>query len=266
MDHKPVLNLKPALKRLLLDPFHDCLAALEKPMLSPRPGRAMILMIVALVVTWFVYVPIHELLHAYGCMVTGGTVTELQIDPKYGGKLLQPYFPFVKPGGAYAGRLTGFDTRGSDWIYLATDFGPFVLSVFPGVALLLLCRRRSRPLLLGAAVVLGLAPFYNITGDYYEMGSTITTRLWTLIAGTGDGKIAYEFVRSDDIFRWFGEFFSKRKEWGVTRLGTVTTMFLFLASLALSVILAFVTYAVGRVVGRLVVRNVGRGYVVSQTA
>ena len=40
---------------------------------------------------------------------------------------------FVVSGSEYAGRLSGFDTRGSDWIYLATDLGPFVLTIFPGV-------------------------------------------------------------------------------------------------------------------------------------
>src|SRR4051812_23337575 len=31
----------------------------------------------AFVVSWFLYVPTHELLHAFGCLWTGGTVTRL---------------------------------------------------------------------------------------------------------------------------------------------------------------------------------------------
>jgi hypothetical protein len=241
------------MKRFLLNPIHDCLAALEKAMLGPRPGLAMILMVAGLVMTWFVYVPIHELLHAFGCWVTGGEVTELQIDAKYGANLLKPMFPFVTVGGAYAGRLTGFNTYGNDLIYLATDFAPFVLSIFPGVTMLAICRRRSRPVLLGASVVMGLAPFYNITGDYYEMGSILSTRVATWISGGEEGKIAYEFVRSDDIFRLFGELYSGRTEFGLTgplRLGV--TVLLFVLSFGLSIFLAFLTYAAGRMVAAMV--------------
>lgn len=236
------------MKTFFLQPFLDCLAALEKAMLGPRPGRAMIVMVVALAATWFVYVPIHELLHAFGCWVTGGTVTELQIDAKYGGALLKPWFPFVTVGGAYAGRLTGFDTYGNDAIYLATDFAPFVLSLFPGVTMLALCTRRSRPVLLGASVVMGLAPFYNITGDYYEMGSILTTRGLTWVSAPQPG-VAFEFVRSDDIFRLIGELISQRQQWGLTSPVRLTiTLGLFLLSLTLSVVLAFATYAAGRVI------------------
>lgn len=242
------------MKRFFLNPIHDCLAALEKAMLGPRPGGAMILMVGGLVATWFVYVPIHELLHAFGCWVTGGEVTELQIDAKYGANLLKPIFPFVTAGGAYAGRLTGFEDHGNDLIYLATVFAPFVLSIFPGVTMLAICRRRSRPVLLGASVVVGLAPFYNITGDFYEMGSIVSTRVATWLSGGEEGKIAYEFVRSDDIFRLFGELYSGRSELGLTApLRLFVTVLLFLISLSLSIFLAFLIYAAGRMVAAMVV-------------
>jgi hypothetical protein len=96
---------------------------------------------------------------------------------------LAKVFPWVVTESKYAGRLSGFDTKGSDLIYLATDFGPFALTVLLGVPLMKLCTRRGRPVLLPIAIVLGLAPFYNLTGDYYEMGSIITTRLATVAFG-----------------------------------------------------------------------------------
>jgi len=52
-------------------------------------------------------------------------VSRLEIDPLYGADALARIFPFVSPGGAYAGRLSGFDTRGSDWIYWLTDLAFF---------------------------------------------------------------------------------------------------------------------------------------------
>ena len=247
-----------SMRNFFANPFRDSLGALEKAMTSARPGRAMALMVLGLIVTWFLYVPVHELLHALGCWAAGGVVTELQIDPKYGGGILKRWFPFVVPGGGpYAGRLTGFDTHGSDLVYLATDFMPFALSLFPGVSLLLLCRRRSRPLLLGASVVLGLAPFYSATGDYYEMGSIVVTGVWTCLVGTDGGTVGYEFVRSDDVFQLLGELIAKRAELRLTSAGRVlVTVGLCVLSMSLSILLAFATYAAGRVVA---VRVVGSG-------
>ena len=218
----------------------------------------MMLVVLGFIVTWFLYVPVHELLHAVGCWATGGTVTELQIDTKYGGGILKQWFPFVVAGGGpYAGRLTGFDTHGSDLVYLATDFMPFVLSLFPGVSLLFVCRRRSRPWLLGASVVLGLAPFYNATGDYYEMGSIVVTRVWTWSVGADSGTLGYTFVRSDDVFRLLGELIATRTELGLTSAGRVlVTAGLVVLSMAVSILLAFASYAAGRV---LAVRVVGDG-------
>ena len=96
------------------------------------PGLRPFLFLLLCIAAWFVYTPIHELLHAAGCMLTGGTVRELQLSARYGGHLLARVFDFVRVEGEYAGRLSGFDTRGNDWIYLATDLGPFALTLFPG--------------------------------------------------------------------------------------------------------------------------------------
>ncbi|MEM7391482.1 MAG: hypothetical protein AAF492_03960 [Verrucomicrobiota bacterium] len=211
-------------------PFRDAFAGLEKQLEGASGLRGLILSTLSLVISWWIYVPIHELLHAFGCWVTGGTVTELMIARKYGGDLLAKLFPFVVGGGDYAGRLTGFDTGGSDLVYLATDFMPFVLSVFPGVLLLRLCMDRRSPFLFGAALILGFAPLYNFSGDFFEMGSILVTRL----AGAD-----YYFVRSDDVFRLMGEL----ADAGETR---VVAYGLVAASFAVAVLLSFATYALGR--------------------
>jgi len=93
----------------------------------------------------------------------------------------------VVSGSAYAGRLSGFDTRGSDWIYLATDLGPFVLTLFPGVWLMRRAASSQRGFLFGFSLPFALAPFLSLTGDAYEIGSILVTK---------DGR-----VRGDDLFK-----------------------------------------------------------------
>jgi hypothetical protein len=109
--------------RRLLDllrlPVDDYLAALEPfaRALSLRTGLALV---GAAVAGWWIYLPIHELLHALGCLAGGGTVSRLEIDAIYGAALLQRAFPFVAVGSAYAGLMTGFDTGGIVILYLMT--------------------------------------------------------------------------------------------------------------------------------------------------
>jgi hypothetical protein len=239
------------LKRLALNPFHDVMAGLSHIMLGPKTGKATAVMIVSLVACWFVYVPIHELLHVAGCAVTGGTVKELQVDPMYGGALLAKWFPFVKVGGDYAGRLTGFDTHGSDLVYLATDFGPFVLTILVGVPLVLLSTRQRRPILFAIGVVVGLAPIYQLAWDYFEMGSIIVTGLPAWILG---GSVPFQALRSDDVFRLLGEIFSgAAKIEPYTPVRVCAALILILLSQCLAIVLALLTYAVGRWFGRLAV-------------
>lgn len=145
---------------------------------------------------WWIYVPLHELLHAFACLTAGGEVTRLEIDPLYGGGLLEAFIPWVVAGGEYAGRLSGFDTGGSDWVYLATDLGPFVLTLMPGVWLLRRAARARAGLLFGASLPFALAPLLSLTGDAYEIGSILVTRLppWS-------DEAARELLRGDDVFR-----------------------------------------------------------------
>jgi hypothetical protein len=242
------------MRRLLRQPIDDVLAAMETMVKSGNPYLGMLLLLVSMSLSWFVYVPIHELLHAAGCAATGGSVTVLEIQRLYGGALLAEVFPFVVPGGEYAGRLSGFDTHGSDLVYLATDALPFALSVFPGVFLLHLCTRRRRPFLFGLAAVLGLAPFYNVPGDYFEMGSILATRAAGALAGSTFP--AYVELRSDDVFRLLERFFTQPAELGLvdpTQLAAAGA--LIAVSLALAILLAFASYALGSIVATQLLRT-----------
>jgi hypothetical protein len=178
---------------VLARPALDVLRGLERCATS---GRRLLFVVAGLVLAWWAYVPIHELLHALACVVMGGSVTKLEISAVYGGGFLARVFTFVECGGGYAGRLSGFDTGGSDVTYLATDLGPYLLTLFPGVWLLRIGGTARRGWLFGLGLPLALAPFISLTGDAYEIGSILTTRLppWSAPA-------ARELLRGDDLFR-----------------------------------------------------------------
>ena len=184
--------------RLIVEPVSDYLAAVEA--MRDRGARALVFTALALAATWFAYVPVHELLHAWGCMLAGGGVTRLEIAPEYGGAWLARIFPFVVSGSSYAGQLTGFDTHGNDAIYLATVLAPFVLTIFLGVPLLKHLARPSahpgrRPWLLGPAALLAYAPLVSLMGDYYEAGAIIVSRA----AHALDPSLPLARWRSDDL-------------------------------------------------------------------
>ncbi|MDP9122753.1 MAG: hypothetical protein M3O15_15515, partial [Acidobacteriota bacterium] len=125
--------MRRALGRLLTLPGREVVAGLDRCLATG--WRGILWVGLGLAAGWWTYVPLHELLHAAACRAAGGTVTRLEIDPLYGGALLARVLPFVAAGrsGPYAGRLSGFDTHGSDLTYLATDLGPFILALLPGV-------------------------------------------------------------------------------------------------------------------------------------
>lgn len=223
-------------------PFQDLLQGLERCLLgtppeSATPGqgyRRLALVGLGLLLGWWIYVPIHELLHAGGCLATGGSVNQLEISTLYGGGILARVVPFVTAGSEYAGRLSGFDTGGCDGVYLATVFAPYLLTLFPGVWLLLLAGRRGQPLLYGFSIPVAFAPFVSIPGDAYEIGSILTTRLppWSALAET---------LRGDDVALLVTEL-SQQPEapWGGLVLGVI-----------LGVLWALMTYAGGRIVARV---------------
>jgi hypothetical protein len=190
------VRLRSALPRFFTLPVADLLRGEGRCLVRPLDLGWLL---AGLAVGWWVYVPLHELLHAAGCAAAGGAVTRLDVDPLYGGALLARLFPFVVAGGEYAGRLSGFDTGGSDLVYLVTDLAPFVLTLWPGVwALRLAARsaRSGRAALFGAAAPFAFAPFLSLTGDAYEIGSILVTRLppWSAPA-------ASELLRGDDLLK-----------------------------------------------------------------
>lgn len=228
---------------LLAAPLQDYTAALEAAFPGFRVSSALAI-VTGFAASWWIYVPIHELLHAYGCIWAGGEVTRLEISPEYGAAWLQLLFPFVAVGSDYAGQLTGFETYGNDWIYLATDFLPFVLTIVVGIPLLRSAARdRGRPLRaaakLGAAMPIAFAPFISITGDYYEMGSILVSRAASTIASGFDPTR----WRSDDLFKLAGELSAG----GGTAFDVLGLSLSFLAGVAL----IYVTYGAGIVCARL---------------
>jgi hypothetical protein len=187
----------PSLKKALL-PWIEVFRVMFQPLLASvdRPlWRIFGQLILSILVVWFITVPVHELLHVAGCLLTGGEVSELTIQPMYGGVLLARLFSFVNPGGDYAGQLTGFDTGGSDFCYFVTVWFPFLLTVLLGFSCLRLAARGGRPLIHGIGIVHIFMPVASITGDFYEVGSIAATRLMGLPA---DSKAA-DLIRGDDL-------------------------------------------------------------------
>lgn len=217
------------MRRFFLGPFLDALAGLEACLDRGRE-RALVVVFLGLLVGYWIYVPLHELGHAFACMTTGGEVTRLEISPLYGGALLERVFPWVASGGEYAGRLSGFDPRGSDGTYLATDLGPFLLTLFPGVWALRRAGTAARPLLFGFALPYALAPFLSLTGDAYEIGSILTSWLppWS-------GTETRALLVGDDVLKKISELRSLGSApWGGLVLSTV-----------LGALWALATYALG---------------------
>jgi hypothetical protein len=215
-------------------PFRDAIRGLDRCLDAGVRGLA--LAALGLFAGWWLYVPLHELLHAAACRAAGGQVSRLEIEAVYGGGLLAHVFPFVVPASDYAGRLSGFDTRGSDLIYLATDLGPFLLTLFPGVWALRRAAVARQPLLFGVSLPFALAPFLSLTGDAYEIGSILVTRLppWAAPAVRG-------MLRGDDLGKRISAFagMASGAPWGGAAL-----------AVAIGVLWAFLTYGLGSAVAR----------------
>lgn len=228
--------------RILLAPFRHFMTAFGRVLPEP-PWVGMALLMAGFVGSWFLYVPAHELLHAFGCLWTGGDVDRLEIDAMYGARSLQKVFPFVAVGSRYAGQLTGFDTHGSDAIYLATDFAPFLLSVFLGIPIVVWLGRHGRAgkghcLWLGTALPLAFAPFTNLVGDYYEMGSIVTSRIARLLGAGGD----VDRWRGDDVFLKVDELLGQGSATLADGIGISVGMLV-------GTILAYLTYYAGVAIG-----------------
>lgn len=163
------------LRAIAQAPLTDLLDGLDRALAGK--GARLAVVFLGLAIGWWIYVPVHELLHVAGCLATGGEVSRLEVAPEYGGALLAQVFPFVVSGGEYAGRLSGFEDHGSFWIHAATVLGPYLLTLFPGVWALLWAGDRSRPLLFGMSLPVAYAPFMGLVGDAYELGSLVVAEL-----------------------------------------------------------------------------------------
>ncbi|HEX4523114.1 MAG TPA: hypothetical protein VH704_06310 [Casimicrobiaceae bacterium] len=231
--------------RLFVAPFTDLFAGLQRST-DAIGGRALPLLLVACAAGWWLYVPVHELMHAWGAQLGGATVTRLDIDPIYGARFLQRIFPYVQVGSAYAGQLAGFDTHGSDLAYALTVFFPFVLSIAIGVPLLVRAGRAPAPgvattLLFGFVLPVAWAPLLSIGGDFYELGAIVVSRAAAVAGVDGAGW------RGDDAVAIIGHRLGGAFCW-VDAAGVA-------ASLLLGIVLAFITYAAGRAVAALIVRS-----------
>ena len=135
-------------------------------LLAGRPRRLVALLAGFLPALWLL-VPVHELLHAAGCALTGGAVSRLEIEPLFGGALLARVFPWIVAGGEYAGRLSGFAPAG-DLSYLAAVLLPHLALAPAGAALCRAAARRGRPALWGASFAAAAQPLASLFGDFYE--------------------------------------------------------------------------------------------------
>ena len=176
----------PAVARVALQSFERLLDA--------GRWRDLVPVLVGVIVVWHIYTPIHELIHAFTCLATGGTVETLALKPRYGGHLLHRIFPFVVAESDYAGQLSGFSVP-SYWAYALVDFAPYLLSLF-GVACLDRAWHRRSSIWFSLGIVLALAPVMSITGDYYEAVSLVTTQL----AERMDPSLPVGILVSDDVF------------------------------------------------------------------
>lgn len=217
-------------------PALDAWYGLER-CLDASGGKGLAWLFAGLLAGYWVYVPLHELGHAFACLAFGGEVTRLEIDSKFGAAFLAKVFPWVESGGEYAGRLSGFDTHGSDLVYLATDLGPFLLTLLPGVWWLRKAGRATHSFFFGASLPFALAPFLSLTGDAYEIGSILVSQVppW-------NHEMVVTLLRGDDLFKKAPELAAQA---GAPWVGFG------LATLA-GVLWAFGTYAVsGWISGRL---------------
>lgn len=222
------------MKTFFWAPLDDYFAAVQT-FRGNGKAPAIFIILLGFCISWWIYVPAHELLHAAGCIMGGGQVMRLDIKPLYGAGLLSTIFPFVHPGSEYAGRLSGFVTNDSDLTYLLTVFMPYLLTILIGVPLLRSIPRSrknvpKRSAMFGLSLPVAYAPFISVTGDYYEAGSIIVSRAVSLFSASGRSMQ----WRSDDIFRLLGSLDS-----GISDYAGI------FCSLATGIVLVFATYRIG---------------------
>jgi hypothetical protein len=236
-------------REVIFLPFHDYIASLNAcfPDLKVIHGLTIL---AACIITWWVYVPVHELFHALGCLLGGGEVSHLNLSPVYGAHFLKKLFPFISAGSDYAGRLTGFNTFNSDTTYLLTVSFPYIITILIGVPLLRSAASGTSSRMLccikfGSSLPLAYSPFISVTGDFYEIGSIVVTRIVSLLYSS----FHVEAWRSDDVIKLSQELFFSE---GTFRIEDAAGVFL---SLLFGIIFIFVTYLTGRSWACIVVKR-----------
>jgi len=233
--------------------LRDFIGALEAHAALPM-GRLVPRFLGGLFLALLLYVPVHELAHAAGCVLLGGSVERIELSPFFGGDLLARLTPLVSSATGYAGRLAKFDVGGSDLVFLGTDLAPYLLTVLVGVPLLQALRRAPNPWLLGAAAIVAMAPWMSLTGDYYEIGSILMTRL---VATTGAD---FSSLRSDDMLSLVSSVWRAPVGAGSSNPGpSPAAVAMIVASFVLGVLLASVTYSLGALVSRGIAGGADRG-------
>ena len=94
--------------------------------------------------------------------------------------------------------------------------------------------------LFGVGLPIAFAPFVSFTGDYYEMGSILVSRLTAWLTP----GFPVTRWRSDDLFKLIDHLFTDPGG------GTAGDALGLLVSFAVGVVLAFLTYAAGHGVAR----------------
>ncbi|MGH8475086.1 MAG: hypothetical protein ACRER2_04835, partial [Methylococcales bacterium] len=128
--------------------------------------------------------------------------------------------------------------KGSDWIYFLTDFFPFLLTLFPGIPLLKSANGSaplSASIKLGLALPVAFAPFISITGDYYEMGSILVSRIANWISPFPD----LERWKSDDLLKLANQIFFSGSPYRTEDILVVSVSFL------VGIVLIYLTYMLG---------------------
>jgi hypothetical protein len=233
--------------RCLSLPLRDFYSAIEVCLAGGGTVRVLAILLSS-VISWWIYVPVHELLHAIGCVMAGGSVQKLEISGIYGAAVLKKVFPFVSVGSNYSGRLAGFSTGGSDVTFFITDFLPYLLTILVGIPLLksIPSQKTSaliKSICLGVAAPIAYAPFMSVFGDYYEMGSILVSRL----ASAGASGMPLERWRSDDLFRLIHRLWTSGTAHGLDAVVVIS-------SLLVGVILIYVTYWTGTLFTRTIIR------------
>jgi len=98
---------------------------------------------------------------------------------------------------------------------------------------------RRYPLLFGAGLIIAFAPFISVTGDYYEMGSILITRVMGFLFPSSP----WELFRSDDVFRLLQEIAKAPSTFNIHgSLAKMRALMIIVASFALGLCLAGLTY------------------------